>query len=186
MTDIIDPDRLERRRRSVLKSRSTPDRHRYFHGIAETRYVLRKIFRLVEAQAKLAGIDPLAHQGLIQIYGSADASLIVKEIAERLDITPPFASTLVKLLLKERYVKRQRDTKDQRIARVAITKKGRELLNRIDERVKADVDYFTRLLSRDQQEAVVSVLMHYVGISFDVAPNSTAQSGARPDLVDVR
>jgi len=161
----------------VLRSRSTSDRHRYFHSIAETRYVLRKIFRLVEAQAKLARIDPLAHQGLLQIYGSTNASLMVKEVAERLDISPPFASNLVKSLLKQGYLKRQRDTADQRIARVAITKKGRELLYQIDERVKTEVDCFTQQLSQDQQEAVVSVLMHYIGVSLNVSTQSRVWLG---------
>ena len=174
---VIDAGRLERRRRSVQKLRSTPDRHGYFRSIAETHYVLRKVFRLVETQAKLAGIDPLAHQGLIQIYGSPSFSLIVSEVAERLDISAPFASCLIKLLLAKGYVTRHRDTKDRRIVRVAITRAGRELLYQIAERVQVHADYFAIQLSKDQQEAVVSVLMHYVGMSPEVnSPTSWRSS----------
>jgi len=179
MNMMIPAGRLERKRKAVLKSRSTRDRHGYFHSIAVMRYVLRKVFRLVEAQAKRFGIDPLAHQGLLQIYGSKGASLSVKEIAERLDISPAFASSLVKLLVERGYVTARRDKADQRIVRVAITKDGKALLYRIDEHVQIHVDYFTRQLSQEQREAVVSVLMHYVGASLDAA---AAVGGQAPHI----
>src|SRR5258708_22996679 len=91
---VIDAARLESGREKALKGRATADRHPYFHGVAQARYVLRKVFRLVEEEAKRAGIDPLTHQALIQIYGSETGALRVKDVAERLDITPAFASSL--------------------------------------------------------------------------------------------
>src|SRR5882762_1700363 len=105
---VIDAARLERGREKAIRARGTADRHPYFHGVAEARYVLRKVFRLVEEEAKRAGIDPLAHQALIQIYGSEASALRVKEVAERLDISPAFSSSLVKLLVKKNYVTRER------------------------------------------------------------------------------
>ena len=42
------------------------DFQRYFHGIAKARYVIRKVIRIVDEQAKKAGLDPLEHQALIQ------------------------------------------------------------------------------------------------------------------------
>jgi DNA-binding MarR family transcriptional regulator len=167
MTVLIRLKQLEQKRRAAVKSRSAHDLHSYFQGVAQARYVLRKVFRLVEAQAKLAGIDPLAHQGLIQIYGSPDGSLRVKEVAECLDIAPAFASSLVKMLIERGYVTRNRDDDDQRVARAAITKEGKNLLRRIDEEVHIHVDYFTRQLSQAQREAAVSILMFYAGVSFD-------------------
>ena len=90
-------------RNTTVKSASTPrekrppgaDRHDYFAEVAEARYVLRRVFRIAEEQARDAGLDPLAHQALIQIYGSPDRRLRVAQLADRLDITPAFASSLL-------------------------------------------------------------------------------------------
>src|SRR5258708_11589010 len=100
---VIDAARLERGREKALKARATADPHPYFHGVAQARYVLRKVFRLVEEEAKRAGIDPLTHQALIQIYGSETGALRVKEVAARLASTPAFASRLGKYLGAKRF-----------------------------------------------------------------------------------
>jgi DNA-binding MarR family transcriptional regulator len=164
---IVDAARLERRREKAVKARGLADRSVYFQGVAAARYVLRKVFRLVEEEAKRAGIDPLAHQALIQIYGSEKGALRVKELAERLDISPAFSSSLVKLLVGKHYVTRERDREDGRVAWVKVTKKGQELLHRIDEQVQIHVDYFTQNLTPSETEAALSILMFYVGASFD-------------------
>ncbi len=162
---VVDAARLEKRREKAVKARRLSDRRPYFHGVAAARYVLRKVFRLVEDEAKRAGIDPLAHQALIQIYGSEKGALRVKEVAERLDITPAFSSSLIKLLVKKNYVTRARDKNDSRVAWVSVTQKGRELLHMIDEQVQIHVDYFTRSLSAAETEAALSTLMFYAGVS---------------------
>lgn len=165
MTVVVSPSRLERRRREVVKSREGQDRHHYFQGVAEARYVLRKAFRMVEEEAKKAGLDPLAHQALIQVYGSAQSTLRVKEIAERLDISPAFASSLIKTLVEKRYLARKKSAEDQRVAWVSITKEGKRLLHVIDEQVQMHVDYFNRQLEPAQREAAMSILLFYVGVS---------------------
>ncbi|MSP93821.1 MAG: MarR family transcriptional regulator [Alphaproteobacteria bacterium] len=167
---VIDAARLEKRREKAVKARGTEDRHVYFCGVAEARYVLRKVYRLVEDEAKRAGLDPLAHQALIQIYGSDEQMLRVKEVAERLDITAAFASSLVKMLDGKNYVARSRDKHDNRVIWVKITKSGRDLLHRIDEQVQIHVDYFTRGLTPHQTEAALSILMFYAGASLRQAP----------------
>ena len=133
---VVDAARLEKRRERAVRSRAAGDRHLYFRAVAEARYVLRKVFRLVEEEARRAGIDPLAHQALIQIYGSERGMLRVKEVAERLDISAAFSSSLLKMLIQKRYVTRERDKTDNRVAWVKVTKTGRDLLRRIDEQVQ--------------------------------------------------
>lgn len=162
---VIDATRLEKRREKTIRARGAGDRRVYFRGVAEARYVLRKVFRLVEEEAKRAGLDPLAHQALIQIYGSENGMLRVKEVAERLDITAAFASSLVKMLTAKRYVTRVGDTKDNRVIWVKIAGRGRELLHRIDEQVQIHADYFTQSLTPQQTEAALSILMFYAGVS---------------------
>ena len=166
---VVDAARLERGREKAAKARATSDRAPYFRGVAEARYLLRKVFRLIEEEAKRAGIDPLAHQALIQIYGSKKGALRIKEVAERLDITPAFSSSLLKMLVAKGYVACTRDVADARVAWAKLTAKGRALLYRIDEQVQMDVDAFTRRLDPEQTEAALSVLMFYAGISFKKA-----------------
>src|SRR5690606_1471866 len=105
-------------------------------GVAEARYVLRKVFRIVEEQAKKYDIDPLAHQALIQIYGSPDMQLQVNQVASRLDITPAFSSSLVRMLVEKGLVARKRAEHDQRVTFVMITPHGREVMDAIDENVQ--------------------------------------------------
>lgn len=158
----LDVERIRRKTDANRKAREA-NKHHYFIGVAETRYVLRKVFRIVEEQAKKFGIDPLAHQALIQIYGSPDMELQVNQIASRLDITPAFSSSLVKLLVEKELVARRRGAQDQRTTYVTITDLGRETLHRIDETVKFHVDYFTSQLTTEERESALSILMFYVG-----------------------
>jgi DNA-binding MarR family transcriptional regulator len=169
---IVDAARIEKKRERAVKARATSDRRPYFYGVAQARYVLRKVFRLVEDEAKRVGIDPLAHQALIQIYGSEKGALRVKELAERLDITPAFASSVVKMLVAKNYVTRARDKSDARVAWVKVSKTGQALLHRIDEHVQIHVDYFTRGLTGPQTEAALSVLMFYAGVSLKPGPHA--------------
>ncbi len=159
----LDVERLRRKGIIAKKSRENEDKHAYFVGVAEARYVLRKVSRIVEDQAKKFGIDPLAHQALIQIYGSPDLELQVNQIANRLDIIPNFASSLVRILVEKGYVVRRRDENDQRVTYVAITDSGRELLHTIDENVKFHVDYFASQLTVEERESALSILVFYVG-----------------------
>ena len=159
----VNVERVRRRGIAATKARETEDKHAYFMGVAEARYVLRKVFRIVEEQAKKFGLDPLAHTALIQIYGSPEMELQVNQIANRLDITPAFASSLVRILVDKEFVVRKRDDRDQRVTYVAITDKGRETMDAIDEKVKFHVDYFVGQLTTEEREGALSVLMFYVG-----------------------
>jgi len=159
----LDVERLRRKGIAAKKARETDDKHAYFVGVAEARYVLRKVFRIVEEQAKKFGLDPLAHQALIQIYGSPDMQLQVNQIANRLDITPAFASSMVRILVEKDLVLRRRDDRDQRVTYVEITEHGREVMDAIDENVKFHVDYFAGQLSVEERESALSILMFYVG-----------------------
>lgn len=175
---LVDAARLERRRATAVKARGRQDRHLYFFGVAQARYLLRKVFRLVEEQARRAGIDPLEHQALIQIYGSETGALKVREVAERLDITPAFASSLIQTLAGKGLVMRSRDVDDQRVMWVKVTGKGKTVLYNVDEQVQAQVDRFTRGLNENRTEAAFSILMFYAGVSLKPAAQVTASNGA--------
>ena len=165
MTIVIDASRLEKKRKDAIRARTVQDRRQYFQSVAQTRYVLRKVFRLIEERAKVAGLDPLEHQALIQIYGSPEMRLRVKEVAERLDIAPAFASSILKSLEERHLLVRLASDRDQRVTYVVVTQQGKELLHRIDEQVRVHVDFFTQQLPQEAREAAISIMMFYIGIS---------------------
>jgi DNA-binding MarR family transcriptional regulator len=162
---VIRASKLERGRRRTEQARDRDDRHEYFRNIAEARFVLRKIGRIIEAEAKPSGIDSLARQALIQIYGSPNCALRVKEIAFRLDITPAFASSLLKTLIHKKYAVRRRSEEDHRAAWIEVTEAGKRILHVIDDGVQVNVNYFNRQLTEEQREAALSILMFYIGVS---------------------
>jgi DNA-binding MarR family transcriptional regulator len=177
MTVVIDASRLEKKRKEAIRARTVRDRHQYFQSVAQTRYVLRKVFRLIEERAKVAGLDPLEHQALIQIYGSKQMKLRVKEVAERLDIAPAFASSILKSLEKRKLVVRLASDRDQRVTYVVVTTRGKELLHRIDEQVHLHVDFFTQQLPQDVREAAISIMMFYIGISLATRQAAKSNTG---------
>jgi DNA-binding MarR family transcriptional regulator len=136
---------------------------RYFHGVADARFVIRRVFRIVDDRAKSHGLDPLEHQALIQIYGLRGGDVRVGTVAERLDIAPAFASKLVKALGAKGFVKTAPSPDDQRVSRLSATETGAKLLAEIDADVRVHVDFFTRALTPEQKNAALSIFAFYVG-----------------------
>lgn len=163
-------DRLKKRTIAAAKARDGADKHAYFVAVAHVRFVLRKVFRMIEEKAKDLGLDPLAHQAILQIYGSPQQKLRVSDLAERLDIVPAFASNLIKGLVKQKLVKRISDPRDLRVTLLHITPAGRALCHRIDAEIRPLVNDFTHSLSDDEREIAVSTLMFYIGPGTAKAP----------------
>ena len=55
----------------------------------------------------------------------------MRDLAERLRITAPSATAIVECLATDGYVSRKVDTKDRRVTRLMLTKKGGALLKKI-------------------------------------------------------
>ncbi len=139
----------------------------YFHGVADARFVIRRVFRIVDERAKNHGLDSLEHQALIQIYGARDGEVRVGTVAERLDISPAFASKIVKALVAKKYVVLSGSTRDQRVTNVSATTAGIAALVEIDADVRIHVGFFTRQLTHEQKAAALSIFAFYVGVDAD-------------------
>lgn len=139
----------------------------YFRGIAQARYTVRRVFRIVDEQARRAGLDPLQHQALIQIFGAGESTLRVNDVAERLDIAPAFASRLVRELESRELVTRLASDTDRRITLVSVTDAGRELLAQIDRDVHVHVAYFQSQLTEQERLAALTIFAFYVGVSLE-------------------
>lgn len=147
------------------QQREKSDRHAYFRNVAEARHILRRVFRIAEEQARAQGIDPLKHQAMIQIYGSPNSQLRVSQLAERLDISPAFASSLVRELVNEGWAQRSPDPKDQRATLIRLTDEAVAALHRIDDAVAFHVGYFAASVPEASRERGLSTLRQYVGFS---------------------
>jgi DNA-binding MarR family transcriptional regulator len=136
----------------------------YFHGIAEARYVIRKVLRIADEQAKRATLEPLEHQALIQIFGSPDPQR-VSDLAERLDIAPAFASRIVKGLENRGLVVRSPSPHDKRSTYVTATDQARELLASIDQNVSRHVAHFHQELTDAERAVALGIFAFYLGAS---------------------
>lgn len=135
-------------------------------AIAHARYVLRKILRMLDAQAMAAELLPLEHQTLLQIYG-ADAPLPVNKVADRLDIAPALASRLITQLEQRGFVERVRDLDDKRIIAVKAKRDGIEKLRQIDSSVHVAVHAFQDTLSDEAKLGALTTFAFYLGLDED-------------------
>lgn len=140
----------------------TKDFRAYFTGVAEARYVLRKVLRIADEQAKRASLEPLEHQALIQIFGSPEPQR-VSDLAERLDIAPAFASRIVKGLESRALVKRSPSPHDKRSTFVTATNDARDLLWEIDRNVGRHVARFHEDLSDAERAVALGIFAFYLG-----------------------
>lgn len=140
------------------------EHHTHFEAIAAARYLIRKMFRMMNDEAKKAGLDSLQYQALLQIYGGEHEMLYVNELAERLDIVPAFASKLVKGLDEKGLVSRTQSKRDKRIIEVRITDEGRATCRAIDQEVRVHVEYFQKQRPHSEKKAALKLLAFYLGI----------------------
>jgi DNA-binding MarR family transcriptional regulator len=138
----------------------------YMHNVAQARYVVRKIVRIVHEQAKRAGLDPLEHQVLLQLFG-ADAGHSVSRLAERLDVAPAVASRLINVLATKGLVVREQSDKDKRIMHVIVTDAGIALLGEIDRAVHIHIDYFQKQLEDSDRLSLMAVFAFWAGLEAD-------------------
>lgn len=137
----------------------------YYSGIADARYIIRRVFRIVDEAARDHGLEALEHLALIQVHGhSADAPHIGL-IASRLDISAALASRLMKRLERLALVQRAPSPGDRRATIMTTTSRGRELLAEVDADVKIRVRRFQHSISDDERLAALAIFGFYLGLA---------------------
>jgi DNA-binding MarR family transcriptional regulator len=170
------------RRRSALAAdvgspRAQEELHDYFSRIADTRYIVRKVFRLIDEQARGVGLEPLEHQALIQLFGARNRCLQMKDLASRLDVGADVASKTVRSLQEKGYALRTRSANDRRGIDVRPTPAAESLLAAIDLRVREHIAMLQRDLPRQVQLGALRMFAFYVGLA--IAPDLLAQLDVR-------
>ena len=69
-----------------------------------------------------------------------------KQLAKKMGITPPSITVMIKKLEAEQLIEKQQDKHDQRVTRIFITEKGREIAS-----------YMDTVLKQMEQEAVANL-----------------------------
>ncbi|MCC5950039.1 MAG: MarR family transcriptional regulator [Nitriliruptoraceae bacterium] len=139
----------------------------FFRGVAEARYVVRRVTRIVDEQARGEGLDPLEHQLLLQLFGFKGGPMRINELADRLDVPAAVASRLVKGLEERGYVQRKKSSSDRRVTDVFLLPDGEQACVAIWEKVRFRMEYFQQLLPDDAKRLALSVFGFYVGAALE-------------------
>jgi DNA-binding MarR family transcriptional regulator len=140
----------------------------YMHSVAQARFVVRKVLRIVHEQAKRAGLDPLEHEALLQIYGTDEADLLsVNRLADLLDVAPALASRVLKALATKGLVRREQSRTDKRVTLVTATEAGVAILRTVDKEVHVHVDYFRKQLKDGDRLALMAIFAFWAGLDAD-------------------
>jgi DNA-binding MarR family transcriptional regulator len=139
----------------------------YVTRVAQARFVMRKVLRILDDTAKSHGLDGLEHQALLQIAGTPGGSLAIHKLADRLDIVPAFASRLVKQLESKGLIDRSNLPADKRVTLTSISDAGIRELRAIDSDVHHHMAYFQRGIEPRDRAAAMAIFAFYVGESTD-------------------
>lgn len=150
------------------------DLQTYVTNLAEARFVIRRVLRIVDEHTREHGLEPLAHHVLLQTYGINDGKGIpIHVLAKRLDIASALASRIVRDLESKQLVRRDSSPEDKRVTIVSATPEGIDRLQEVDSSVHFDIIRFHRQLTDEQREAALSIFAFYVGLD----PRSAAARG---------
>ncbi len=116
----------------MSQSPSQPDN--LLQALAEFRYHLRTFTHFSEQAANKINLHPQQHQLLLQIAGAPDDSIAsIAYAAERLGLRHHTVVELVDRSVAEGLLLRTEDPDDRRRVILAITRKGRKILNTLSE-----------------------------------------------------
>jgi DNA-binding MarR family transcriptional regulator len=137
--------------------------HDYMTIVAQARYVIRTVQRIIDDCVRSRGLDPLEYQALIQIYGAMDRKLPIGHLAERLDIVSALASRLGAQLESVGLVRRTPSRHDRRATYVSATPKGVARLYAIVQVVHQEVARFRSTLTPQLRRSAFEIMAFYVG-----------------------
>ena len=163
--------KLTRSKRRILPELGSV---RYFEVVADARFVIRRVLRLVDEQAKSHGLESVEHQALIQIVGAQAEHISVGDLADRLFISATFASRLVKVLLSKGFVRTQLSDRDQRVVHITATQGGLDMLALIENDLRLHIEYFTKQLPPDVKRSALTTFALYVGTRIEIVDHGTS------------
>lgn len=108
------------------------DSDRLLHTLADFRFELRRFLQFSESAAVEAGLQPQQHQLLLQVAGAGEGvSVTIAYAAQRLGLKHNSTVELVDRSEREDLIERTADRDDRRRAILRLTRKGRQVLQRL-------------------------------------------------------
>lgn len=123
-----------------------------YAALADFRHALRHFLLFSELRAAEHGLTARQHQALLAIRGASTPHVTVGYVADRLVIRPHSASGMIDRLEALDLIARTPSPADRRQARVTLTARARDLLERLSathrEELRRLRPMFTALLTR--------------------------------------
>jgi DNA-binding MarR family transcriptional regulator len=138
-------------------------------AVADARFLMRRAFRIVDEEARRAGLDPLANQLLVQLRGAPDMTHTVSELAVRLDVPLNLVSRLVRGLEGQGYVERLSSARDRRVTLVRATAAGEDIAREVGDRARVRFAGLQDVLSEERRTAALRVWMRNFGVEMPLA-----------------
>lgn len=126
-------------------------------AIADSRYYIRRAFRIIDDEARKAGLDPLECQALVQLVGTPDATRSVTDLAQRLDVPRGLVSRIAKALEERGLVTRTQSSEDGRVTLVTTTLEGRELVRSVDAAAQPRFEELQREMSAERRHEALRI-----------------------------
>jgi DNA-binding MarR family transcriptional regulator len=105
---------------------------RLLHTLADFRYELRRFLLFSESASQEAGLQPQQHQLLLQVAGAShEAPVTIAYAANRLGLKHNSTVELVDRSEREDLIERTTDKVDKRRAILRLTRKGRQVLQKL-------------------------------------------------------
>jgi DNA-binding MarR family transcriptional regulator len=151
---------------TAVEMRRDVDFTSYGMSIAAARYIMRKVVRIVDEEARKQDLDPLEHQALLQIFGAGDNPWTISRLAERLDVASALTSRLVNSLDMKGLIERRPSATDKRVTMILASQAGLDLLRNINAAVHLELAYFHLGLADEQRIAALPIFAFYLGFSY--------------------
>jgi DNA-binding MarR family transcriptional regulator len=107
-------------------------------------------------------VNKVSFLQLITLRYIKEEKPLMKDIADFLTITPPSATSFVETLCQAGLAARLEDPADRRAVRIAITKKGEEILTAGLEVMTRKMRKVLEKLSQSEQESLVKILQKII------------------------
>ena len=123
--------------------------------------LLGRVCRLVGAERRMAleNIGLYHAQGMILFRLWREDGLSQARLAEALHIAPPTVSSTLKRMQRDGWIARRRDENDQRIVRVYLTEKAKQLRTEAHASFTAMDQEFAEILTAQEQEILERALL---------------------------
>ena len=121
----------------------------------------------IRAQLHAIGINDLPRNGMLILAGAGTSGGPAQDLPAELGVTKQAVSQLIDVLVTRGYLERQPDPGDRRRIAIELTARGQEALEAGVRGLEAVDDQLEEQVSREQIEAMRSVLMALTDIKID-------------------